>query len=100
MKLIIDTTEEDAKLLEGFARATNWREESRLTQVEWLHKKTAEWIAQKARGGSVINATAAPRTAYLSAVRVATDTAAVEIALPSKELPVASVTPSKTAIRE
>lgn len=100
MKLIIDITEEDAKLLEGFARATNWREESHLTQVEWLHKKTAEWIAQKARGGSVINATTAPRTAYLSAVRVATDTAAVEIAVPSKELSAAPASPPKTALRE
>lgn len=75
MQLTITTEASDADLISGFATATGWTAQSKLTTEDWLLAKADAWIRQQATQGIVQAATKADRDAYLAKLKDAQTTA-------------------------
>lgn len=80
MKLTLEFTVEDEKLLTGFCSRTGWTEQAGVTREDWMHRQVSSWIGQQARHGAVLAATKPQRDALSVAMQSAISTAATEIA--------------------
>lgn len=87
---ITETGPADKAIVDGFCSATGWTDKLGVAQADWLKKKTAEFILQKARQGFVAATTESRRQVYMADVIAAHKTS-------NDTIPTASITLAKSS---